>query len=158
MTGVQTCALPISTSETHHPSGVFLPFLSHSRATRMQRLQLALDRPRSKRTWARIVKAKIRNQAHCLRLLGREKSIQLLAYAERVRSGDVDNMEAKASAFYFHELFDENFYRAQERWSNAALNYGYAVLRGAIARGLVAHGFLPSIGLFHHNEIGRAHV
>jgi CRISPR-associated protein Cas1 len=61
-------------------------------------------------------------------------------------------MEAKASAFYFHELFDENFYRAQERWSNAALNYGYAVLRGAIARGLVAHGFLPSIGLFHHNE------
>lgn len=141
-----------ATDDTHHPSGVFLPFLSHSRATRMQRLQLDVDRPRVKRTWARIVRAKIGNQARCLQLLGRDTGVHLFAYAERVRSGDRENMEAKASAYYFPELFDRNFHRAQDRWCNGALNYGYAVLRGAIARGLVAHGFLPSIGLFHRSE------
>lgn len=141
-----------ATGDNHQPSGVFLPFLKHSRATRMQRLQMDIDRPLAKRTWAAIVRAKIRNQATCIQLSGRGDGTRLLAFAERVRSGDTDNTEAKASAHYFPELLGENFFRAQERWSNAALNYGYAVLRGAIARGLVAHGFLPSIGLFHSSE------
>ncbi|MGD9842059.1 MAG: type II CRISPR-associated endonuclease Cas1 [Steroidobacteraceae bacterium] len=141
-----------STGDNHQPNGVFLPFLQHSRATRMQRLQMDIDRPLAKRTWAAIVRAKINNQATCLQLAGRNSGERLQVMAERVRSGDTDNMEARASAYYFPELFDANFFRAQERWSNAALNYGYAVLRGAIARGLVAHGFLPSIGLFHRSE------
>jgi CRISP-associated protein Cas1 len=141
-----------STGDNHQPNGVFLPFLQHSRATRMQRLQMDIDRPLAKRTWAAIVRTKIKNQAACLQLAGRNSSERLQAMAERVRSGDTDNMEARASAHYFPELFDVNFFRAQERWSNAALNYGYAVLRGAIARGLVAHGFLPNLGLFHRSE------
>lgn len=141
-----------STGDNHQPNGVFLPFLQHSRATRMQRLQMDIDRPVAKRAWAAIVRAKILNQAKCLQLTGRSNGERLLAFVDRVRSGDTDNTEARASAHYFPELFDVNFFRAQERWVNAALNYGYAVFRGAIARGLVAHGFLPSIGLFHRSE------
>jgi CRISPR-associated protein Cas1 len=61
-------------------------------------------------------------------------------------------MEGQAAAFYFVQLFGKGFHRQQARFANAALDYGYAILRGAIARGLVAHGLLPAIGLFHASE------
>lgn len=143
-----------STGDNHQPNGVFTPFLSHSRATRMLRLQLAIDRPTAKRAWAEVVREKISNQSTCLRLsICEQKDWERLeSYARRVRSGDTENMEAQASAFYFRKLFGGGFDRTQEIWINAALDYGYAVLRGAISRALVAHGFLPSIGLHHRSE------
>lgn len=141
-----------ATGDNHQPSGIFMPFLSHSRATRMLRLQLDIDRPSAKRAWAEIVKAKIANQAACMRLAGVGDAERLDSYARRVRSGDTGNMEAQASAYYFPQVFGRSFHRSQERWTNAALDYGYAVLRGAIARGLVAHGLHPTVGLFHASE------
>lgn len=142
-----------STGSNHQPSGIFLPFLSHSRTTRMMRKQLNIARPTAKQAWAGIVRRKIENQAACLRLAGKDGVDRLDSYARRVRSGDPDNLEAQAAALYFTQLFGNKFYRADEtRWTNAALNYGYAVLRGAIARGLVAHGLHPTIGLFHDSE------
>ncbi|MSQ71769.1 MAG: type II CRISPR-associated endonuclease Cas1 [Betaproteobacteria bacterium] len=141
-----------ATSDTHHPSGVFLPFLSHSRATRWMRLQLDLPRPLAKQTWATIVRRKIANQAACMKLADVEGEDRLESYARRVRSGDNENLEGQAAAFYFPRIFGKAFRRGDERWVNAALDYGYAVLRGTIARGLVAHGLLPSIGLFHASE------
>lgn len=141
-----------ATSDTHHPSGVFLPFLTHSRATRWLRFQLDMPRPVAKQTWATIVRKKVSNQAACLKLSGIEGADQLAAYVPRVRSGDSGHIESQAAAFYFTKMFGKDFQRGQERWLNAALDYGYAVIRGTIARGLVAHGLLPSIGLFHASE------
>lgn len=141
-----------STGDNHQPNGVFTPFLTHSRATRMLRLQLDIEKPRAKRAWAEVVRAKIINQATCLRLCGREGFDRLESYARRVRSGDTGRMEAQAAAFHFPQLFGRSFDRSQAVWTNAALDYGYAVLRGAITRGLVAHGLLPSVGLFHSSE------
>ena len=141
-----------STGDNHQPNGIFMPFLQHSRATRMQRLQLGLDKPSAKRAWARIVQAKIGNQARCMELLGVAGAERLQSYARRVRSGDGGNLEAQASAYYFPQVFGRSFHRSQDAWVNAALDYGYAVLRGACARALVAHGMLPSIGLFHSSE------
>jgi CRISPR-associated protein Cas1 len=141
-----------STGHNHQPNGIFTPFLQHSRATRMQRLQLSLDKPSTKRAWARIVQAKIQNQARCMELLGVPSADRLASYARRVRSGDGGNLEAQASAYYFPQVFGRSFHRSQGRWTNAALDYGYAVMRGACARALVQHGMLPSIGLFHSSE------
>ena len=141
-----------ATGDNHQPNGVFLPYLSHSRATRMMRLQMRLDKPTGKRAWAEVIKVKIRNQAECLRLTGSQEEDRLESYARRVRSGDTENIEAQASAVYFRALFGASFDRGQARWTNAALDYGYAIFRGTIARALVAHGFLPAIGLFHHSE------
>lgn len=141
-----------SSGPTHHPNGVFLPFLPHSRATRMLRLQLALGKPTAKRAWQTIIQAKIQNQANCLKLAEQSGVDKLESMARRVRSGDPDNLESQASAFYFRALFGNDFHRGQPRWINASLDYGYAVLRAAIARGLVAHGFLPALGLFHASE------
>ena len=141
-----------STGDNHQPNGVFLPFLQHSRTTRMQRLQLSIDKPTTKRAWATIVQSKIDNQARCMQLLAVSGADRLASYARRVRSGDTGNMEAQASAYYFPQLFGRSFHRSQEGWVNAALDYGYAVMRGACARALVAHGMLPSVGLFHSSE------
>lgn len=145
-----------STGENHQPNGVFLPYLTHTRTTRMLRLQMAIDRPAAKRAWTEIVKAKIANQAACLRLSGlcerpdEWKRLELVA--RRVKSGDSENMEAQASAYYFPALFGKKFRRGPDGWINAALNYGYAVMRGAIARALVSHGLFPSVGLHHDSE------
>ena len=141
-----------ATGSNHQPSGVFLPFLPHSRTTRMMRKQLDIARPLAKQVWASVVRRKIENQAACLKLCGREGVDRLESYVRRVRSGDAANLEGQAAAFYFTQLFGQGFHRAQERWTNGALDYGYAVLRGAIARGLVAHGLHPTVGLFHDSE------
>jgi CRISP-associated protein Cas1 len=141
-----------STGDNHQPNGVFLPFLPHSRATRMQRLQLDLDKPTTKRAWSRIVQVKIQNQALCMQLLDAKGADRLASYARRIRSGDAGNLEAQASAYYFPQVFGRSFHRSQHNWVNAALDYGYAVMRGACARALVAHGMLPSLGLFHSSE------
>lgn len=141
-----------STGDNHQPNGVFTPFLSHSRATRMLRLQLSLPKPVAKQTWATIVRRKISNQAACLSLTNTNGTDRLESYARRVRSGDSANLEGQAAAFYFPALYGFGFHRSQEKWINAALDYGYSVLRGTIARGLVAHGLMPSIGLFHASE------
>ncbi len=141
-----------ATGNNHQPAGVFLPFLPHSRTTRMMRLQLTIAKPAAKQAWAGIVRRKIENQAVCLKLSGGKGVDRLDSYARRVRSGDPENMEAQAAAFYFAQLFGSDFHRAKECWNNAALDYGYSVLRGAIARGLVAHGLHPTVGLFHDSE------
>jgi len=141
-----------ATGDNHQPNGVFIPFLQHTRSTRIWRLQQNVGKPLAKRTWASIVRRKITNQAACLRLSGRDGTEKLESHARRVRSGDSDRQEGQAAAYYFTQLFDRHFQRDDARWVNAALDYGYAVLRGAITRGLVAHGLHPTMGIFHDSE------
>lgn len=75
--------------------------------------------------------------------------------AERVLSGDSDNREAVAAALYFPLLFGEGFSRGSDDPRNAALNYGYTILRGGIARNLVMHGLEPCIGIHHRSELNN---
>ena len=111
-----------ATGDNHQPAGVFLPFLPHSRTTRMMRLQLDIAKPLAKQVWAGVVRRKIANQAACLQLSGNEGIERLESYARRVRSGDSENMEGQAAAFYFPQLFGPGFHRGLERWTNAALD------------------------------------
>ncbi|MDR2033893.1 MAG: type II CRISPR-associated endonuclease Cas1 [Helicobacteraceae bacterium] len=141
-----------STAENGLPNGVFLPFSAFSRTSKMLRLQLNVAKPIAKRAWASIVKAKIINQAKTLALMGKNAD-RLFVMSEKVRSADADNMESQAASFYFAELFGDHFNRRNENAINSALNFGYAIFRGAIARNLVAHGLNPELGLFHHSEL-----
>ncbi len=137
----------------HHPNGVLLPFLPHSRALKVMRAQLAVGAPQHKRWWQRIVRQKIANQAQLLLRFNRQPASHLLALVARVRSGDPENFEAQAARAYFPALFGADFQRGQARFYNAAINYGYATLRAALARTLCAYGFLPAFGLHHCNEL-----
>ena len=75
-------------------------------------------------------------------------------WASDVRSGDSENMEARAAAFYWKNLFPlEGFTRGRDGIPpNNLLNYGYAILRAVVARGLVSSGLLPTLGIHHHNR------
>lgn len=138
----------------HIPNGILLPFQSHSRQNKVLNMQINLSKPFVNRCWQQIVKSKINNQALCLQILNKDKHYQLLKILKTVQSGDKTNREAYAATIYFNSLF-ENFTRQQDNNINYALNYGYSILRGAIARTLVVYGFMPSLGIHHNSELNN---
>lgn len=143
----------ITVGADHHPNGVLLPHLPHSRALKVMRAQLAMSQPRRKRLWRHIVQRKIHNQAEVLDRLGHEAAARRLRrMASDVRSGDAGHHEAQAARIHFLQMFGDGFSRAQDRLHNAALNYGYSIIRSALARDLVAYGFLTAFGLHHKSE------
>lgn len=139
----------------HLPCMVGLPFAGHSRLAAVQRTQLEASVPFRKRCWQAITRRKIANQSQCLRILGRPKADALAALAARVSSGDSENLESVAAREHFEAAFGDGFTRGDEDGTNSALNYGYAVLRASVARGLVMHGFLPAHGIHHHSELNQ---
>ena len=147
------CAVFIC-DEKHLPCAVLEPYMQHSRQLTVIQNQLSASEPLKKRLWQAIVKAKIQNQAKCLLLCGKETDGDALnAMAEAVRSGDSDNMEAVAAQRYFPALFGDGFTRGDDSGYNAGLNYGYAILRGCIARSLAVYGFLPALALHHRSVL-----
>lgn len=141
--------------EKHMPTSVLLSTNRYSRKLRNINRQLDMPKPIIKRMWQRIVKQKIENQAIVLKTLGYYKEYdELIVMRDSVLSGDSTNVEARAAALYFKTLFGENFTRRDDTFFyNAALNYGYAIIRGMISRSLVMYGFEPALGIFHHNQL-----
>jgi CRISPR-associated protein Cas1 len=141
--------------DKHLPSGVFLPLNRHSRQLSVINMQLSLSKPFMKRCWQKIIQSKIMNQALCCEYMGLYNEAKMLEeLMKEVFSGDATNRESVAAQSYFLAVFDVAFRRRNERdWRNSALNYGYAVLRAAIARTLVEYGFIVSMGIHHHSEL-----
>ena len=135
--------------KSHTPNGVFIPFHQHSRYAQVAHKQIAWNEPLKKRAWQKIVSQKIINQSKTLEYMGKDKVKQLEAYAKSVKSADSTNVESSAARLYFIALFGKFNRRNESDWRNSALNYGYALVRGAISRSLAAHGFLPAFGVFH---------
>ena len=137
----------------HHPSGMLLPIESNSVQTERFRRQIEVKEPVKKRLWKQIVQAKIKHQA---RLTGRDSDVykSLMALRHRVRSGDPENIEAQASRkFWPVYLQDMAFHRdINGAPPNNMLNYGYMVMRAAVARALCSAGLLPSLGIHHRNR------
>lgn len=141
--------------EKHLPCCQLLPVNQFCRQRKLLTAQQKLPKPLKKQLWQQIVVQKIRNQAECLRLCEKDGWRELLDMADSVRSDDSDNREAVAAAFYFPHLFGDGFSRGTEDSRNAALNYGYAILRGGIARNLVLHGLEPCLGIHHRSELNN---
>jgi len=140
-------------NEKHLPCACLAPLSCHSRQLKIIRLQTGQSKPFLKRLWQSIVKAKITNQSLCLSMTDSPNAQKLSDLIGRVGSGDPDNIEGLAAAVYFKSLFGPSFNRNIDNPINSALNYGYAILRGAIARMLAAYGFEPSVGICHHSEL-----
>jgi CRISPR-associated protein Cas1 len=144
----------VFTDARHTPSGLALPFHRHHRQAAVAAMQMGVTLPLKKRLWQALVVAKIENQAACLAACGKDGEA-VAAMAELVASGDPDNVEARAAREYWSLLFSD-FARGDETDPrNAMLNYGYAVVRAAIARALVAGGLLPCFGI-HHDGAANA--
>lgn len=147
-------AVLISNSR-HMPTSITLPFHTHHRTAAIAKLQLGAGLPLKKRLWQKLVRAKIENQASALTVVGVRGADHLRLLGAQVGSGDPGNIEARAAKHYWSSYFEEFARGNSSDVRNMALNYGYSVIRGCVARALVACGFLPSVGI-HHDSVTNA--
>ncbi len=137
---------------SHLPMGLMLPMASHSTYTEKLRFQINASQPLKKNLWQQTIKKKILNQATLLRRLDADTE-RMMYWASQVKSGDPDNYEGRAAAWYWKTIFDFEFKRGRfGEPPNNLLNYGYALLRAVVARSLVASGMLPALGIHHRNK------
>lgn len=150
---VQNKTAVITCDKQHLPCSFLQPLVGHSQQTERMRHQLNASVPLKKQLWQQTVTAKIENQAQHFLVRGKN-ALRLRRYAKDVKTGDWNNQEALAAAFYFQNLFDINGFSRNQKGTppNNLLNYGYAILRAVAARALVSSGLLPAIGIFHHNK------
>ena len=140
--------------DTHLPIGLQLPLDGNHIQTERFQEQISASEPLRKQMWQQTVQWKIRNQASVLALQGQENR-NMKKWVLDVKSGDSDNLEARAAAYYWKTIFPSlpNFVRdTNEQGINSLLNYGYAIVRAMMARALVAAGLLPTLGIHHHNR------
>lgn len=144
----------ITCNETRHPSGMMLPLESNILQSERFRAQIEATEPLKKQLWQQTVKAKISNQQSVLKRWNIPNSL-LNNLSQSVKSGDANNHEAVAAAYYWQNLFPPAwlFFRKREGPPpNNLLNYGYAILRATVARALTGAGLLPTLGIFHRNR------
>jgi CRISPR-associated protein Cas1 len=156
----------ITCDHTHHPTGLLLNLDGNQLQSARFKSQTDASLPLKKQLWQQTVKQKILNQAFHLQKNGSSPE-HLFKLAEKVKSGDSDNMEARAAVYYWKNLFcniplPENsalafqlmeFKREREGPPpNNLLNYGYAILRAIVARSLTGSGLLPTMGIYHRNQ------
>ncbi|MFN8343075.1 MAG: type II CRISPR-associated endonuclease Cas1 [Cyclobacteriaceae bacterium] len=141
-------------NQQHMPTGLMLNLSGNQLQSAKFRSQLDASLPILKNLWQQTIRAKIQNQARLLTSLGIEAG-NLSRWAEDVKSGDPDNLEARAAAYYWKNLFPDvsGFIRERDGIPpNDLLNYTYAILRAIVARSLVGSGLLPIYGIHHHNQ------
>ncbi len=148
-------AAVITCNESHLPIGMHLPLVGNTTQTERMRYQIEASLPLKKQLWQQTISAKIQNQASVLKQMRGTEVRNMLKWASEVKSGDSENLEARAAVYYWQNAFPmiENFTRSREGVSpNNLLNYGYAILRAIVARALVSSGLLTTLGIHHRNK------
>ncbi len=145
----------ITCNDNHLPTGLFLNLDGNTLQSERFQEQISASLPLKKQLWQQTIMCKITNQASLLKRRNGCEVANMNKWALSVKSGDTDNMEARAAVYYWKNLFPENPSFVRERTElgpNALFNYGYSILRAVIARSLVASGLLPTLGIHHHNK------
>ncbi len=147
-------AAVITCDTSHMPNGLFMPLSSNQLQSEKFRAQIESSIPLRKQLWQQTINAKILNQAALLRQ-NKVPVTNMFTWAKKVRSGDPDNYEGRAAAYYWKNFFPMIPDFTRDRFGeppNNMLNYGYAILRAIVARGLVGSGLLPTLGIHHSNK------
>lgn len=140
----------------HMPANMILPLQANTLQSEKSIAQIQASAPLKKQLWQQTISAKILNQGAVLnKVMGLNVS-NMIKWSASVRSGDPENLEGRAAAYYWRNMFSdsEKFRRDKDGDDNinVFLNYGYAILRAIIARSLVGSGLLPLIGIHHSNK------
>jgi CRISPR-associated protein Cas1 len=144
----------VTCDHTHHPAGLLLTLDGNTLQTQRHQSQVDASIPLKKQLWQQTIEAKITNQAAHLKM-ERQEVEYLLTLSKDVKSGDSDNKEAKAAAYYWKRIFPDFLEFSRNRDGlppNNLLNYGYAILRALVARSIVGSGLIPSLGIHHRNQ------
>lgn len=144
----------ITCDHTHHPVGLMLNLDGNNLQSQKFKVQIDASVPLKKQLWQQTVAQKIYNQAMVLKSQRAENKL-LLNLSKEVKSGDSENYEGQAAAYYWKHVFPDFLEFRRERYGanpNNLLNYGYALLRAMVARSLVGSGLLPTLGIHHRNQ------
>lgn len=142
--------------EKSSPQAELLPYYGAHNTSKRYKQQIQWQLSAKRKVWKEIIKLKITHQADLLGKLGFEEKCRMLHdYAEQVEDGDVTNREGHAAKVYFNCILPENTTRHSDNFTNACLNYGYAVLLSAFNREIVACGYLTQLGIWHDNEFNQ---
>lgn len=134
------------------PKSMLMTLDGNATLQETHRSQLEATLPMKKQIWRQVVESKIKNQSALLKKLGKDGDV-LKPYYSNVKSGDSDNREGVAARIYWKMLLGDEFRRERDGVSpNAFLNYGYSILRAAVARSLLGSGLYPAFGVFHRNR------
>lgn len=145
----------ITCDNNRMPSGLLLPLSGNTTQQERWHNQIEASVPLKKQLWQQTIKAKISNQATLLERRCNIKTRNMRYWSEEVKSGDTENHEARAAAYYWNNIFPflSDFRRGREEDPpNNILNYGYAILRAIVARALVSSGLMPTFGIHHCNR------
>lgn len=135
----------------HSPAAFMWAVDGHHMQSARIDAQLNATQPKAKQLWKQIIQGKILGQAAVLEALDKPHA-PVKAMADKVRSGDPDNIEGQAARRYWGILFGSTFRRNRAlEGANALLNYGYTIIRASVARAVLAAGLHPGIGIHHRN-------
>ncbi len=139
-------------NDKHLPFSMNLPLDTNTIQSQLFSNQIKAKLPVKKKCWKQVIESKIANQGSLLEKYGK-KADKLFESARNVKTGDSTNREGYAAKLYWESLMGKDWYRDRFGiWPNNYLNYGYAILRAAVARAIVGSGLLPTLGINHHNK------
>jgi CRISPR-associated protein Cas1 len=139
-------------NEKHLPQSMLLTLDNHHIQHELFKHQINASEPLKKQLWQQVVTHKINNQAALLDSIGKSEN-PLAYYSSKVLSGDTTNREAVAASFYWKNIFDFQFKRERlGAYPNLFFNYGYIILRAAVARAISGSGLLNTLGIHHSNK------
>lgn len=141
--------------EKHNPFGELSPYYSRHNTSKKIKDQIGWKQAKKDKLWSKIVKNKIVNQSMLLQKIGAPKSELVLSYVEEVVDGDKTNREGHSAKVYFNSLFGNKFVRNNNDKTNAALNYGYAILLSTVNKEVISNGYLTQLGIHHKNEFNE---
>lgn len=142
----------VTMGKKHLPSTLTIPMVANARQSRVVARQASMSENLRDALWKQVVTPKIKNQARALAILGLEGAEEVWSYSLDICPGDPDNREGAAARCYFQHL-QPGLNRRCDDPLNSALNYGYAIVRSAVARSLVVAGFVPALGIHHHSQL-----
>lgn len=141
--------------EKRNPQSELMSYYGSHDCSQKVKNQIAWNEISKQQAWTVIVARKIKHQSALLAFYGLEEAAMLDKYIEELEFYDATNREGHAAKVYFNALFGKSFTRSDDNPTNAALNYGYAVILSCFNREVVACGYLTTLGLFHGNMFNQ---
>lgn len=141
--------------EKHNPFGELTSYYSRHNSSKKIKEQITWKQKSKDELWKKIVQNKITNQALLLKKIKSDKHNLIVSYIDEVAIGDKTNREGHSAKVYFNALFGNNFTRNDDSNTNAALNYGYAVLLSTVNKEIISNGYMTQLGIHHKNEFNE---
>ena len=136
------------------PVGIYLPYRQYHHYSKRVIKQSQWTKEQKGQIWKNVISQKMNNQLAYAKFAGVDSDrLELMQdLISNLVVGDTTNREGPVAKVYFDSLYGKTFTRDDDDLINAAMNFGYAILRSCMARIVVGNGLVTMLGIFHRNE------